>query len=363
MHFNAILRYFLDTHMTRPRKICLFIVLPLLLVCAAVVGYVAYGLALTPLTAPSGEAMLYVAPGDTLTVVLDRLPLSGSDRRRLRLAARVEGLPRVADSTTLTGAYRMGPGVSPLQLMHRVKGRLQSPVRVTFNTVRTKEELCARIARSLLMEPTDLLRDLNDSVFCRRFDTDTANVESLFLPDTYEVYWTISPEEFVEKMQQEYAAFWNADRRAKLEQLQLTPRDASILASIAEEETASRSERGVVARLYWNRLQQGMPLQADPTVKYAVGDFSLRRILHEHLQVESPYNTYRHAGLPPGPIRVCEKATLDTLLNARPHPYIYMCAQEDFSGRHNFTQSYAEHLRNAARYQRAVEQRLKKTED
>lgn len=345
--------------MNRPRKILLYAVLSLILVCLAAVGYVAYGLVRIPLAPPEGEMMLYVAPGDTLAEVLDRLPLSKSERQRLSLAARVEGLPCLADSTTLTGAYKMGPKVSPLQLMHRVKERQQSPVRVTFNTVRTKEELCVRIARSLLMEPTDLLRELSDSVFCRRFDTDTANVESLFLPDTYEVYWTITPEEFVSKMQQEYAAFWNPERRAKLERLQLTPRDASILASIAEEETASRTERGVVARLYWNRLQQGMPLQADPTVKYAIGDFSLRRILREHLQVESPYNTYRHAGLPPGPIRVCEKATLDTLLNARPHPYIYMCAQEDFSGRHNFTASYAEHLRNAARYRQAVEQRLK----
>lgn len=342
------------TPMSRLQKILLFGLAPLLLLLAGS-GYIAYRLALVPLTPSAGTDLIYIAPGDTLSTLFQRLPLSTSDYRRLRLAAWIEGTPAVADSATLTGAYRIAPQVTPLQLVRRIHQRRQSPVRVTFNNVRTKAELCERIAQSLMMRPEELLRDLNDSVFCRRYDTDTANIEALFLPDTYEVYWTITPTDLVDRMQQEYTAFWNPERRAKLQALRLTPHEASTLASIAEEETANRSERGVVARLYWNRLQQQMPLQADPTVKYAVGDFTLRRILHEHLEVESPYNTYRHIGLPPGPIRVCEKATLDTLLNARPHPYIYMCAQENLSGLHNFTASYSEHLANAARYRHMLE--------
>jgi UPF0755 protein len=344
--------------MKRSRKILLYVLTPILLLLAAA-AYGGYRLAVTPIAVTDDTQMLYVAPGDTLTGVLGRLPLAHpSDGFWLRLAAGIEGTPRVADSSTLTGAYRIAPGVSPLQLVHRIHYRQQSPVRITFNNVRTKAELADRIARSLLMSRNELLQDLNDSVFCSRFGTDTANVESFFLPDTYEVYWTISTTDLVERMSEEYAAFWNADRRKKLQELQLTPQEASVLASIAEEETANRSERGVVARLYWNRLQQQMPLQADPTVKFAVGDFSLRRIMREHLSVESPYNTYQHRGLPPGPIRVCEKATLDTLLNSRPHPYIYMCAKENFSGLHNFTASYKEHLANAERYREALNKKF-----
>jgi UPF0755 protein len=344
--------------MSRLQKVLLYAVLPLILLLAAA-GYTAYRVAFVPLSTSTDAPMLYLVPGDTLSAALARLPLSDGDRRWLRLAALIDGTPSVADSATLTGAYSLVPSVTPLQLVHRVHQRRQSPVRLTFNTARTKGELAERIASSLLMSREKLLRLLSDSAYCARYGTDTANIQSLFLPDTYELYWTISPEGLVERMHEEYEKFWTAERRARLAELGLSTFEASTLASIAEEETANRSERGVVARLYWNRLQQGMPLQADPTVKFAVGDFTLRRILLEHLQVKSPYNTYRHPGLPPGPIRVCEKATLDTLLASRPHNYIYMCAREDFSGLHNFTASYKEHLVNAERYRRALDGRGK----
>ena len=157
----------------------------------------------------------------------------------------------------------------------------------------------------------------------------------------------------------EHRKFWNDERKAKAQNLGITPQQATIICSIAEEETQNRAERGVVARLYLNRLNIGMPLQADPTVKYAVGDFSLRRVLNIHLEKDSPYNTYKVAGLPPGPIRMVDKRTIDALLNSKPHKYLYMCAKEDFSGTHNFATSLGEHLRNAARYHAALNAYLK----
>lgn len=178
-----------------------------------------------------------------------------------------------------------------------------------------------------------------------------------FLPDTYEFYWTASAASTARKLLETRNAFWNDERRAKARKLGLTPVEAATLASIAEEETNNRDERATVARLYLNRVHKGMRLQADPTIKFALGDFSLRRIRGEHLNVNSPFNTYVNPGIPPGPIRVAEARTIDALLNSAPHDYIYMCAKEDFSGTHNFASDYATHCKNARRYQQALNRR------
>lgn len=257
----------------------------------------------------------------------------------------------------LNGAYKITKGMSAMQVARKLVNRQQDPVRLTFRSVRLKEELAGRLARPLMCDSAAVLDAMLDPDFLAEAGADAANIESVFLPDTYEVYWNIAPAELMKRMLREYRKFWNEARLAKAQALQLTPLEVSTLASIAEEETADRQERGVVARLYWNRLQRGMLLQADPTVKYAMGDFALRRILLSHLTVESPYNTYQHPGLPPGPIRVVEKATIDSLLNSQPHNYLYMCAKPDFSGRHNFATNGAEHQANAAAYHRALDAR------
>jgi UPF0755 protein len=258
---------------------------------------------------------------------------------------------------TLEGAYKLVNGMTATQVARKLALHQQDPVRVTFNNARLKEQVAGKMARTLLADSAAILNAMFDPKFLADAKVDAANVATIFLPDTYEVYWNIKPEELMQRMLREYNRFWNEKRQQQAKALNLSPREVSVLASIAEEETANRQERGTVARLYWNRLQKGMLLQADPTVKFAIGDFALKRILLRHLEVDSPYNTYRYAGLPPGPIRVVEKATIDTILNSRPNNYLYMCAKPDFSGRHNFATSLAEHLRNADAYHQALNAR------
>jgi UPF0755 protein len=177
----------------------------------------------------------------------------------------------------------------------------------------------------------------------------------MFIPDTYEFYWTTTAEEFANRMKLEYDKFWNTERRKKAEEIKLSPAEVTTLASIVQAETAKNEEQKRIAGLYMNRLKRGQLLQADPTVKYAVGDFSLKRILNAHLEIDSPYNTYKYAGLPPGPINFPETTAIDAVLNYEKHNYLYMCAKEDFSGYHNFAVTFDEHSRNAAKYRAALD--------
>ncbi|MDE7125694.1 MAG: endolytic transglycosylase MltG, partial [Muribaculaceae bacterium] len=170
-------------------------------------------------------------------------------------------------------------------------------------------------------------------------------------------YWTASPAAIVENLVDVRDRFWNDSRSAKARAIGLTPAQVATVASIVEEETAKADERPLVARLYLNRLEKGMPLQADPTVKFSLGEFGLRRITGAHLKVESPYNTYKYKGLPPGPIRIADRSAIDDVLDAPRHNYIYMCAKEDFSGYHNFATDYASHANNARRYRQALDRR------
>jgi UPF0755 protein len=179
----------------------------------------------------------------------------------------------------------------------------------------------------------------------------------MFIPNTYEVYWNISAEKLIERMKREYDAFWTEERRNQAQKARLTPLDVSILASIIEEESAMTDEYPTIAGLYINRLHRGIPLQADPTVKYALGDFAIQRILYEHLQIDSPYNTYLYTGLPPAPLRIPSLKGLESVLNYLKHNYLYMCAKEDFSGRHNFAVTLSEHNRNADRYRAELNRR------
>lgn len=259
----------------------------------------------------------------------------------------------------LDGAYKFDAGTSALEVARRLTRHQQTAVKLSFNNIRLKEQWAGKVAQKLLCDSTQLMQAMLDPTFLEEAETDEANVISIFLPDTYEVFWNTPAPELMRRMLKEYRKFWSEARVQKAESWGLTPQEVSVLASIAEEETQNRSERGKVAMLYWNRLQFDMPLQADPTVKYALGDFGLKRILNKHLEVESPYNTYRHAGLPPGPIRMAEKATIDSILNAHIHPYLYMCAKPDFSGTHNFATTLSQHLRNAAAYHQALDRRLR----
>lgn len=253
------------------------------------------------------------------------------------------------------GAYRMNPGQTALSMARRMATGRQTPVRVTFNGTRTMPMLAERIASQLQCTPEEFTDACYEVLPERGFTK--ATFPAAFIPDTYEFYWSAAPGNVVKRLLDYRDDFWTEERQAKARALGLSKVEVATVASIIEEETAKSDERPLVARLYLNRLKKGMRLQADPTVKYAVGDFSLRRIKGEHLKTPSPYNTYLNAGLPPGPIRVPTAAAIDDVLNAPHHNYIYICAKEDFSGYHNFAVDYATHQANARRYQQELNRR------
>ncbi len=256
-----------------------------------------------------------------------------------------------------TGRYEITPDMGALQLLRRMRNGQQSPVRLTVPSVRTVDRLAEELSKKLMVTKAELLATLATNDSCAHYGCDTATIVTLFIPNTYEVYWNISVQKLMNKMQQESKRFWNTDRQKKAEELGLSPVEVMTLASIVDEETANNAEKPMVAGMYYNRLQQAMPLQADPTIKFALKDFSIRRIYHKMLLVNSPYNTYANTGLPPGPIRIPSVAGIDAVLNLVRHDYLYMCAREDFSGTHNFARTYPEHLRNAAKYTRALNER------
>ena len=256
-----------------------------------------------------------------------------------------------------SGRYAVEPGISSLELVRMLRNGQQSPVKLTFNNIRLKKDFVEKIGEQLMFPAGELFQRLNDPETAASLGFDTTTIMTLFIPNTYEIYWNTSVDKFLERMKKEHSRFWTEKRLAKAEAMNLSPVEVSILASIVEEESARPEEYATIAGLYFNRLRKRMPLQADPTVKFAVGDVTLRRILNKHLEVESPYNTYLNLGLPPGPIRVPSARTIDAVLNYKEHSYLYMCAKEDFSGSHNFAVTLSEHLQNARKYQTALNQK------
>ena len=263
------------------------------------------------------------------------------------------------DYTVRTGRYVIEPGKTALDVFRQLRNGQQSPVMLTVPESRTTSLLAGRLAQKLMLDSATIAQALADNDFCRQWGEgyDTCTIAALFVPNTYEVYWNLSLKSFMERMVKEHDNFWNNDRRQKAQALGLTANEVCTLASIVDEETANNSEKPMIAGMYLNRLKENMPLQADPTVKYALKDFALRRILHKHLTADSPYNTYKNTGLPPGPIKIASIKGIDAVLNAVKHNYLYMCAKEDFSGTHNFAATYREHLQNAARYAKALNER------
>ena len=230
-------------------------------------------------------------------------------------------------------------------------------MRLTIPESRTTDRLAGALSRKLMMDSLALSILLKDSAFCAAQGYDTATIVCMFVPNTYEVYWNTSIENFMTRIKKEHDKFWDKNRQEKAAAIGLDPNEVCTLASIIDEETSNNPEKPMIARMYLNRLEKGMPLQADPTVKFALKDFALKRIYHDMLNTDSRYNTYKYAGLPPGPIKVASVAGIDAVLNAASHNYLYMCAKEDFSGTHNFASTYSEHLKNAAKYAKALNER------
>lgn len=253
------------------------------------------------------------------------------------------------------GAWMIEAGMTPFKAARVLARGGQASIPVTLNNLRTPQEVAHMFASRLEFSEQEFLDALNDPQIFKQYNTDTDHALIFFLKDTYEFYWTATPREVIQAMYENYHKFWNNDRINRAEELSLLPREVVVLASIVDAETEQAGEKGTIGRLYINRLDDKMKLQSDPTVIYALGDFSIKRVGGDMLNTDSPYNTYRYEGLPPGPIRLTSAATIDAILTSRPHNYLYMCADESLNGTHRFAVTYEEHLENAKRYQEALD--------
>ena len=254
------------------------------------------------------------------------------------------------------GAYKVKMNMSNYEMITMLRSGNQTPIKLTFSYARKIEDLAEKITTKLKISKDDLLNYLNENInnYSGFKKTD---IISIFLPDTYEVYWNISPKKLTNKMYSEYKKFWNEERLSKLDKINLNQKEAIVLASIVASESRMLDEADRIAGLYINRLNRNMRLQADPTLIFAANDFTIRRVLNKHKKIKSPYNTYIHRGLPPGPIRLASKKYIDAVLNYEKHNYIYMCAKEDFSGYHAFATNLSDHNRNAKKFQIALNMR------
>lgn len=255
------------------------------------------------------------------------------------------------------GRYKLKNRMTNHKLIVMLRSGLQEPVILTFNKTRTLEKLAGKVSKKIEAEKSEILDLLNNTEYIEQLGFNEHTIKGLFIPNTYEFYWNTSAEQFIERMLSEYNLFWNKKRRGKAEQMNFTVNEAVTLASIVGEETSKEEEMPRIAGVYFNRLAKGIRLQADPTVKYAIGDFTIRRVLSKHLRTDSPYNTYRHSGLPPGPITIPSISSIEAVLNYENHNYLYFCAKEDFSGYHYFSKSLTQHNKYARLYQKALNKR------
>ena len=337
----------------------ILLVFGLLIVIALVIGYRLYQTVMRPNVNPPGEttSSLYIPTGASYEQVIDSLKSSKLiiDMDAFEWLANQKNYPEHIHP----GHYVLKKGMSNNHLVNMLLGGLQTPVKVTFNNMRDVRMLAGRISQQIEADSLSLVGLLSNPDSLQTIGFNTKTIPALFLPNTYEFYWNTSARKFVDKMRQEYDKFWNDERTEKAKAIGLSPIQVSTLASIVDKETNKTDEMARIAGVYLNRLRDGWLLQADPTLVFAVGDFEMKRVLNVHKEVDSPYNTYKYKGLPPGPICIPSLASINAVLNAEKHNYYYFCAKEDFSGYHNFAKTLNEHNRNAERYQRELNKRIK----
>lgn len=262
------------------------------------------------------------------------------------------------------GRFEIKKGESIFNIVRTLRNNTQSPVRFTITKLRLKEDLARQIGKNFSTDSATAIHFLNNNDSLLPLGVDSNTVLSMFIPDTYLIRWNTSLKNILKRFKSESEDFWKKDDRLqKAQQQGLTPLQVYIIASIIEEETNKNDEKGNIASVYINRLNKGMPLQADPTIKYALRDFSIKRIYYDYLKVESPYNTYRNAGLPPGPVCTPSKATIEAVLNAPKTDYLYFVARGDFSGYHHFSNNFAEHEQYAKAYQKALDSLIAKKQN
>lgn len=303
----------------------------------------------------SNKKYLYIKTGSTYEQVLQTIQDSA-------IVKNITSFKRMAKWFSLSenihpGRYEIKEGMGNYTIVNMIKKGQQSIVKLVINKLRTKNDIIRKLSSQLEPDSLSWVVLLNDKNFLVKNNIDSNQLQCLVMPNTYEFYWNTTPQKVFDKLLAYKEKFWNEERKSKAQKMNLSDIQVIIIASIVEEETNKNDEKPNIASVYLNRYRIGMNLGADPTVKFAVGDFKLKRILNIHTQVSSPYNTYRVPGLPPGPICTPSESSIDAVLNATDTKYIFFCAKEDFSGYHNFATNYTEHLANAKRYQQALNAR------
>lgn len=331
------------------------LILAILFIGASLAAYYIYGKVYkNNINASIGKAfILYIPTGADFNTVIDSLEKNNIliDMVSFKWTAK----KKKYDVRVKPGRYEIKAGLNNNSLINMLRIGNQKPVSLTFNSIRTKYELAGKIASQLEMDSLALISLLNKREFLSPYGFNPETVISMFIPNTYQIYWNIKPEDFFIKMNKEYEKFWDDDRKSKLKKLKMNQLQVSILASIVQaEQSVRRDEQPTVAGVYINRMKIGMHLESCPTLVFAMGDFTRQRILNRDKEIESPYNTYKYPGLPPGPINLPEISALDAVLNYVEHDKLFMCAKDDFSGYHYFSSNFSDHNRYAQRYQAAL---------
>ena len=298
---------------------------------------------------------LYIPSGSTYKDVVDSLDVHNCVNNKVTFNAMAK--IRNYKDNVKGGCYILKPEDNVWNVLTKLYCGNQDAIKVVINKHRTKKQLCEYIGKHLEMNGDTLLALLNNDSVCAEYGHNTKTIIGMFLQNTYEIYWNTTPEKLLNRMKKESDRFWNDDRKSKSKALKLTEDEVITLASIVEEETNKNDEKDNIASVYLNRLRKGMLLQADPTLKYAVGDFTIRRLLNKHIEAESPYNTYKHIGLPPGPICIPSATSIDAVLKNKQTEYLYFCAKADFSGRHAFATTLSQHNANAAAFHAEMNRR------
>ncbi|MBQ1696377.1 MAG: endolytic transglycosylase MltG [Bacteroidales bacterium] len=334
----------------------LLIVAALLIVAGCITGYYLYQIVYAPNISVQKAQYLYIRNGADFEQVKQDLYANFNVEDKAAFE-RVAALKHYG-SNIKPGRYHIKKTMSNNELINLLRSGAQEPVQLRINNIRTIPQLCGKVAAQIDVDSASLCTLLTDGEILSKYGFDSKTCLAMFIPDTYEMYWNTSERGFIDKMYVNYKNFWNDERLKKAKALNLTQIQVSTLASIVQcEQSVHREEQPTIAGLYLNRLRIGMALQSDPTVVFAIGDFSIRRVTGAMLEVDSPYNTYKNIGLPPSPITFAEKSALDAVLDHDHNDYIYMCAKADFSGKHSFAKTYAQHLQNAKEYRKALDKR------
>jgi len=331
------------------------VLLIVIIIVAGIKGIDLYRKAFAPnvfIKGKENHAFLYIPTGSDIVQAMEAINKSVIIRNEKSLEWTVG--KKNYKAHVYPGRYRIKNRMSNNELINLLRSGKQEPMDVTFNDLRSLEQLATVISKQLEFKPSELLNLLRSDSIHEIYGFNRNTISCMFIPNTYEFYWNTTAGEFIDRMYKEYEKFWNTRRQHKAETMKLSRMEVITLASIVNEETHKDDEKARIAGLYVNRLNKGFRLQADPTVKYAIGDFNIKRVLKKHYQTESPYNTYRIDGLPPGPICLPSIKSIDAVLNYEVHNYMYMCAKADFSGYHVFAKTLSEHNRNAELYRRQL---------